>query len=130
MGPTPPSGDNACVTTVLIVDDHSGFRMRARRLLEADGFTVVGEAADGAAGIEEARRLEPDLVLLDLHLPDTSGFAVSTALTGESPAPVVIITSTRDSEDFGALAQRSGARGFVSKDELSGAALTALLARR
>src|SRR5919108_488440 len=107
---------NACVTTVLIVDDHGGFRKRARRLLEAEGFTVVGEAADGAAAIEAAGRLAPDVVLLDLQLPDASGFAVSASLTGTPSAPVVVITSTRDSDDFGALARSSGARGFIGKE--------------
>jgi DNA-binding NarL/FixJ family response regulator len=111
-------------TTVLIVDDHTAFRSRARRMLEADGFEVVGEAADGASGVDAARRLEPDVVLLDLQLPDTTGFAVAEEISGDS---AVVITSTRDSADFDALARRSGALGFVSKAELSGAALEELL---
>ena len=69
-------------TTVLIVDDHTAFRSRARRMLEADGFEVVGEAGDGASGVAAARRLEPDVVLLDLQLPDTTGFAVAQELSG------------------------------------------------
>jgi DNA-binding NarL/FixJ family response regulator len=117
-------------TTVLIVDDHAGFRASARRLLEAEGYAVVGEAADGAAAIAAAGRLAPDLVLLDLQLPDISGFAVAEALAAAGPAPAVVITSTRDARDFQALARRSGARGFVPKAELSGAALAGLLARR
>ena len=115
--------------TVLIVDDHAGFRASARRLLEAEGYSVVGEAADGGEAIEEARRLTPDLVLLDLQLPDISGFAVAEALTGVAPAPAVVITSTRDAADFQELARRSGARGFVPKAELGGAALSAVLGR-
>jgi DNA-binding NarL/FixJ family response regulator len=111
-------------TTVLIVDDHTAFRSRARRMLEADGFEVVGEAADGASGVDAARRLEPDVVLLDLQLPDTTGFAVAEEIAGEA---TVVITSTRDGEDFDALARRAGARGFVSKAELSGAALEEFL---
>jgi DNA-binding NarL/FixJ family response regulator len=114
-------------TTVLIVDDHTAFRSRARRMLEADGFEVVGEAADGVSGLDAARRLEPDVVLLDLQLPDTTGFAVAEEIRSERPAPAVVITSTRDSADFDALARRSGACGFVSKAELSGAALEELL---
>ena len=94
-------------------------------MLEADGFEVVGEAADGASGVDAARRLEPDVVLLDLQLPDTTGFAVAEEICRRAPA--VVITSTRDSADFDALARRSGARGFVSKAELSGAALEELL---
>jgi DNA-binding NarL/FixJ family response regulator len=111
-------------TTVLIVDDHTAFRSRARRMLEADGFEVVGEAADGASGVDAARRLEPDVVLLDLQLPDTTGFAVAEALGGDA---AVVITSTRDGDDFDALARRAGALGFLSKAELSGAALEELL---
>ena len=114
-------------TTVLIVDDHDAFRTRARRMLEADGYDVVGEAADGAAGLDAARRLEPDVVLLDLQLPDTSGFAVASQLAGTPRAPAVVITSTRDDTDFAAMARGSGARGFVSKADLSGPALERLL---
>ena len=111
-------------TTVLIVDDHTAFRSRARRMLEADGFEVVGEAADGASGVDAARRLEPDVVLLDLQLPDTTGFPVAEEIAGDA---AVVITSTRDGDDFDTLARRSGALGFVSKAELSGAALEELL---
>lgn len=116
-------------TTVLIVDDHGKFRARARRLLESEGYDVVGEAADGAAAVEAAQRLAPDLVLLDLQLPDTSGFAVAAELTGGERAPVVVITSTRDADDFEELAVRNGARGFLAKSELSGAGLARLLAK-
>ena len=114
-------------TTVLIVDDHAGFRSRARRMLEADGYEIVGEAVDGAAGVEAARRLAPDVVLLDLQLSDTSGFAVAEQITGDPPAPAVVITSTRDDSDFDTLARRSGARGFIGKSELSSAAIERLL---
>ncbi len=73
--------------TVLIVDDHPSFRASARVLLEAEGFDVIGEAADGTSGIEEASRLRPDLVLLDVQLPDIDGFDVASRLTnGNGPA--------------------------------------------
>jgi DNA-binding NarL/FixJ family response regulator len=111
-------------TTVLIVDDHTAFRSRARRMLEADGFEVVGEAADGASGVDAARRLAPDVVLLDLQLPDTTGFAVAQEIAADT---AVVITSTHEDDDFGAMARRSGARGFVSKSDLSGAAIEQLL---
>ena len=68
--------------TVLVVDDHQGFRSRARLLLEADGYEVVGEAADGRSALAEARRLRPDLVLLDVQLPDLDGFEVAAQITG------------------------------------------------
>jgi DNA-binding NarL/FixJ family response regulator len=113
--------------TVLIVDDNARFRVRARRLLETDGYTVVGEAADGAAGVEAARRLQPDVVLLDLVLPDMSGLSVAERLSGGPDAPAVVVTSTHDPADFGDRLARCGARGFVPKAELSGEALAALL---
>jgi DNA-binding NarL/FixJ family response regulator len=113
--------------SVLIVDDHSGFRARARRLLEAEGYAVIGEAANGAQAIRAARALAPDLVLLDVNLPDTDGFAVAQELTGQADAPAVVMTSTRDAADVAELVRSSGARGFVPKAELSAAALAALL---
>jgi DNA-binding NarL/FixJ family response regulator len=114
-------------TTVLIVDDHPSFRATARTLLELEGFDVIGEAADGASAVEAAHRLQPELVLLDVQLPDTDGFAVTARLLSNGSAPNVILTSSRDASDFGPLVAQSGARGFVPKSELSGAALSALL---
>jgi DNA-binding NarL/FixJ family response regulator len=114
--------------TVLIVDDHPSFRATARMLLESDGWTVVGEAPDGLTGIREARRLQPALVLLDVNLPDLDGFAVAARITAEDPAPVVVLVSSRDARDFGPMVGRSGARGFVSKADLSGEALRELVA--
>ena len=105
---------------VLIVDDHPSFRASARVLLEAEGFDVVGEAADGAQAITEAGRLRPEVVLLDVQLPDIDGFDVAARLTGADDAPTVILVSSRDGSDFGPLVTRSGARGFVPKAELSG----------
>ena len=68
-------------TSVLIVDDHPGFRASARMLLEAEGYDVVGEAGDGQAGLEAAAELHPDVVLLDIQLPDMDGFEVAAGLT-------------------------------------------------
>jgi DNA-binding NarL/FixJ family response regulator len=112
---------------VLIVDDHPSFRAAARVLLEAEGFDVVGEAADGAQAITEAGRLRPEVVLLDVQLPDIDGFDVAARLTGEADAPIVILVSSRDGSDFGPLVTRSGARGFVPKAELSGDRVQELL---
>ena len=113
--------------TVLIVDDHPAFRASARALLEAEGFAVVGEAADGAVAVAEAGRLRPDVVLLDIQLPDIDGFEVARRLSAAAEAPAVVLTSSRDAADFGVLIARSGARGFVPKAELSGRRITALL---
>ena len=113
--------------TVVIVDDHPSFRASARTLLELDGFEVVGEAADGASALEVAHELEPELVLLDVALPDTNGFEVAEALAG-GPSKV-ILTSSREQRDLGRRVRSSGALGFVPKDRLSGAALADLLER-
>jgi DNA-binding NarL/FixJ family response regulator len=115
-------------TTVVIVDDHTGFRRSARRLLEADGFDVLGEAADGASAVLQVRALQPQLVLLDVLLPDVDGFAVAEALAREPIPPIVILTSSRDADAFATRLERTSARGFLHKGELSGAALAALVA--
>jgi DNA-binding NarL/FixJ family response regulator len=117
------------VTTVLIVDDHPSFRGTARALLESEGFDVVGEAADGASALEAAASLHPDVVLLDIYLPDVDGFAVAAELTrnGRRKPPAIVLISSRDARDFGPLVEQSGARGFIPKAELSGATLSALL---
>jgi DNA-binding NarL/FixJ family response regulator len=115
------------VTTVLIVDDHPSFRGTARALLESEGFDVVGEAADGASAIEAAMLLHPDVVLLDVHLPDINGFKVAATLTKNGEPFAIVMTSSRDARDFGPLVELSGARGFIAKAELSGATLSALI---
>ena len=115
-------------TTVLIVDDHPSFRSSARALLAAEGFSVVGEAEDGAGGMRRACELRPDLVLLDVQLPDIDGFDVAACMTANGVAPTVILVSSRDRDDLGAQVARSGARGFITKSELSAAAIRGLLA--
>ncbi len=113
--------------TVLIVDDHPAFRASARLLLESEGFDVVGEAVDGGSAIEKSAQLAPDLVLLDIQLPDVDGFEVASRVTHGEGAPAVILISSRDGGDFGPLVKASGARGFVPKADLSGDLLRALL---
>ena len=113
--------------TILIVDDHPSFRATARALLEAEGFDVIGEAVDGASGVKAAMALNPEIVLLDVQLPDMDGFAVAMTLTASGAGPYVVLTSSRDAADFGSLVTGSGARGFVPKAELSGEAICALL---
>ena len=113
--------------SVLIVDDHPSFRASARRMLEASGYMVVGEAADGAAAIAAAGALTPDLVLLDVQLPDRDGFEVAAELQGLERRPDVVLTSSRDRADFGDAVAESPARGFIAKAELSGTALAELV---
>lgn len=114
-------------TRVLVVDDHASFRSIARRVLSADGFTVVGEAADGAEAIRESGALCPDLVLLDVQLPDIDGFEVAAALAAQVDPPAVVLVSSRSRADYGSRIEGCGARGFIAKSELSGHAVRRLL---
>jgi DNA-binding NarL/FixJ family response regulator len=114
--------------TVLIVDDHPSFRASARAVLEADGFEIVGEANDAASALTAAHDLKPDIVLLDVQLPDATGFDVCEFLCGEHPLPEIVLVSSREASDYNGLIQTSHARGFISKADLSGEALRALLA--
>ena len=114
--------------TVLIVDDHPSFRASARTLLEAEGYEIVGEAENGISAVAAAEALRPDLVLLDVQLPDLDGFAVADQLRKLADPPLVVLTSSRDGADYGRCIGECGARGFVPKAELSGAAIAALFA--
>lgn len=113
--------------TVLIVDDHEGFRASARRVLESEGYSVIAEAVDGVSGVAAAAESRPDLALVDVQLPDFDGFEVARRLLEDEPVPEIVLISSRERSDFGSLVENSGARGFVSKADLSGAALEALL---
>ena len=113
-------------TSVLIVDDHARFRRSARRLLELEGYEVVGEASDGASAVQACAELRPDAVLLDVNLPDATGFDVAERLRPFGAR--VILTSAREPSQLVPLARGAGACGFVPKGELTGAALARLLA--
>jgi DNA-binding NarL/FixJ family response regulator len=114
-------------TRVLIVDDHAPFRSIARQVLTADGFVIVGEAADGAEAIRACGELCPDLVLLDIQLPDIDGFAVAAVLTARVDPPAVVFVSSRSRTDYGSGIEDGRARGFIAKAELSGDAVRRLL---
>jgi DNA-binding NarL/FixJ family response regulator len=120
--------DHGVPVAVLIVDDNARFRVRARRRLEADGYTVVAEAEDGASALEAARRHRPEVVVLDIGLPDMSGLDVAERLAREPEPPAVVLTSTHDAADFGDRVSSCGARGFVPKAALSGETIAAVLA--
>jgi DNA-binding NarL/FixJ family response regulator len=114
------------VTTVLVVDDYPPFRESARGLLESGDFEVVGEADDGASALRAAEELRPDVVLLDVHMPDLDGFEVARRLAGLSVPPTVVLTSSRD--DYGALVPASAAHAFIRKDALSAETLAGAVA--
>ena len=119
--------DPQVTMTVLIVDDHAGFRSFARRLFEAGGYTVVGEAGDGASALAAIEQLRPELVLLDVVLPDIDGLDVAEQLAGSGTETVVVLTSSREATDFGERLERSSARGFIAKSELTAAAVAQLV---
>jgi DNA-binding NarL/FixJ family response regulator len=112
--------------TVLIVDDHAAFRTSARALLQAEGFDVVGEAANGAAAVEAVAALRPEIVLLDIQLPDLDGLTVAEQLARAPDPPAVVLISSRDAAAYGPRLQGSPARGFIPKNGLSGEALAAM----
>ena len=113
--------------TVLIVDDHAGFRSVATLILTNAGYTVVGEAADGQSALDAAARLDPDAVLLDIELPDMTGFRVAEQLAGFEDPPVVVLVSGRRRADFGTRLEKAAALAFLAKEELSEESLAELL---
>jgi DNA-binding NarL/FixJ family response regulator len=116
----PPRTDAAHRLRVLIADDHELFRHAARQVLVASGFDVLPDAVDGATAVRLARELCPDVVLLDVQLPDVDGFQVAAQLSRERRPPAVVLVSSRSRSDYGGLVERSGARGFIAKADLSG----------
>jgi DNA-binding NarL/FixJ family response regulator len=112
--------------TVLIVDEHDGFRRAARAILEADGYLVIAESATGGDALEAAARMRPALVLLDIGLPDIDGIEVAGLLTAADGDRAVILVSSRDATDYEPLVAECGALGFIQKSELSGSAIAAL----
>jgi DNA-binding NarL/FixJ family response regulator len=114
-------------TSVLIVDDHAAFRAAAARMLEAAGFAVVGEAATGAEAIAAVAECSPELVLLDVQLPDRDGISVAEHLSVQPVPPCVVLISGRDPAVYGERLAHAPARGFIPKSRLSGARLAELV---
>lgn len=113
--------------TLLIVDDHEGFRNFARTLFASEGFEVAGDVADGESALEAVRVLRPDVVLLDVQLPGIDGFEVARRLALGPGAPDVVLTSSRQRSDYGRRLDDAPVRGFIPKQEMSAAALGAVL---
>ena len=118
---------SAMVHTVLIVDDHEAFRTSAKALLEAEGFSVVGQAADGAEAVVAIAALRPDIVLLDIQIPGPDGLAVAEQLASWPDPPAVVLISSRDAAAYGPRLQEAPAVGFIPKSGLSGEALAAMV---
>jgi len=114
--------------TLVVVDDHARFRAAVAERLTAAGWRVVGEAATGAAAIDVIARLAPDVVLLDVVLPDMDGFAVADRLAAAGSMSAVVLTSGHDRGDFAGRIQAAPVRGFLPKEKISGPALATLLA--
>jgi DNA-binding NarL/FixJ family response regulator len=120
--------DDERIVTVLIVDDHPGFRDTARRMLGRNGLAVVGEAADGESGLTLARELDPDVILLDVALPDGSGFDIAERLRVDGPD--VVLVSTRERADLGPRLDSAAALAFIQKDDLTSDAIRSLLRQK
>jgi DNA-binding NarL/FixJ family response regulator len=112
---------------ILIVDDHAGFRASARRMLEAGGFEVAGEAGDAASARQAVSELAPDALLLDVQLPDGDGIALASELSANGDAPLIVLCSSRSADELGAGLRECGARGFLTKEELSATSIRELL---
>lgn len=118
-----------CRSTAGQPDDDARFRAQARDLLVDDRFVVVGEAVDGASAIVSARSLRPDIVLLDIGLPDVDGFTVAESLAAHESPPIVVLTSSRDARAYGRRLRNGYVVGFIPKEQISAAALHALVDR-
>jgi two-component system response regulator EvgA len=114
-------------TTILIIDDDSRFGVQVGELLTADGFVVIGQAVDGPSGLEAARSLRPEFVLVDIGLPDMDGFEVARRLSADGWRPQVILTSSRDARAYGRRLASVACLGFIPKERVSGDAIRALV---
>lgn len=115
------------MTTYLIVDDHAVFRRQARALLEAEGLQIVGEAHDAASALAAVAEVNPDVVLLDVGLPDRDGFDVAAELAHMAGAPRVVLISSREVSELQSRLAESPVDGFLQKDDLSADGLRAIL---
>jgi DNA-binding NarL/FixJ family response regulator len=105
------------VTSVLVVDDQELVRTGLCTVLDRhDDIDVVGDAGDGRAAIEEARRLRPDVVLMDVRMPELDGIAATREITAAPASPKVLMLTTFDLDEYVYEALRAGASGFLLKD--------------
>jgi DNA-binding NarL/FixJ family response regulator len=110
-------GAQANLRRVLIADDHEVVRDGFKRLLGYDeGLEVVGEASNGREAVELCRRLEPDLVLMDVRMPEMDGLEATRTIKAEQPAVSVLVITTYDNPDYLLEAIKAGAAGYILKD--------------
>ncbi len=114
---------------MLLVDDHDGFRAEARALLELDGLVVVGETGSAVEALVLAKDLRPEVVLLDVGLPDGDGIELVGRLREQSPGASIVLISGRQERDYGGRVARSGADSFVEKSALQPGVIPDLLDR-
>ena len=114
-------------TTVVIVDDHEQFRASARAMLESEGFAVVGEAQNAEEALDAVMRLRPDILLLDIQLPDLDGFEVAQRIAAGADRPATVLMSSRSAATYAVQLASTPACGFIAKVDLSGTALAALV---
>lgn len=119
--------DGPVTWTVLIVDDDDEFRSLARVLLDRGPLRVVGEAADCGEALARVAELRPEVVVIDIGLPDGDGFMLADRLAGGVAPPAVVLVSSRDERTYRDRLNDSPVRGFIPKDELSREKLEALL---
>lgn len=123
-GDGPPEGRDR---RVLVVDDQAPFRSAARAVVErTPGFAVAGEASGGEEGVEAAVALAPDLVLMDIRMPDLDGIAATDRIASRAPGVVVFLLSTYARDDLPEEVSTSGAAAYLHKEELSPAVLADL----
>lgn len=101
---------------ILIADDHALFRESLSALLVARGFEVVGEAEDGRRALELARRLQPDVILMDLDMPGTDGLTATRLISAEMPQVKVVVLTASDDDAKLFEAIKSGAQGYLLKN--------------
>jgi pilus assembly protein CpaE len=117
--------------SVIVVDDQAPFRMAARAVIRrSEGFSLAGEAENGVKALELAEEVHPDVVLMDINMPEMGGIEATRRIVAELPETFVILCSTYDISDLPPDAPASGARAYVHKEQLGATTLRRLWDQR